>query len=262
MHMHEAARKDKPDALAQIDNPILAEHAAEIRRRGKRVVADVIEIGRRLTEAKKIAGPGNWLPWLDREFGWSEDTAERFIRLAALANEIPQVAEYDIPISGLYLLAAPSTPEQAREQIIARAENGEAISVGTVKQTIAKTRGKDGKAREQPAKPKRGVSEIPAPSNKRTHGLPNGSAAVETAKQTGGAAPDDVGPTSAAEVARLQARVEELHAEKRRLEIENTGLRSEVEELKAENGKLRAALVAADDGLNFPAFLDRRGPAQ
>ena len=54
---------------------ILAEHAAEIRRLGKRVVADVVEIGRHLSECKAICGHGNWLPWLEREFGWTDDTA-------------------------------------------------------------------------------------------------------------------------------------------------------------------------------------------
>jgi hypothetical protein len=31
----------------------------------------LIEIGRRLIDAKAIAGHGNWLSWLDREFGTS-----------------------------------------------------------------------------------------------------------------------------------------------------------------------------------------------
>jgi hypothetical protein len=57
----------------------LAQHAAGAR---QRVVADVIEIGRRLTESKKICGHGNWLPWLDREFNWQEQTARNFIRFS------------------------------------------------------------------------------------------------------------------------------------------------------------------------------------
>ena len=47
----------------------LAEHVTAIRQLGKRVVADVAEIGRRLFECKRICGHGNWLPWLEREFG-------------------------------------------------------------------------------------------------------------------------------------------------------------------------------------------------
>jgi hypothetical protein len=45
---------------------------------------------------------------------------------------------------------------------------------------------------------------------------------------------DDVGESSTAEAARLQARIEELQAEKRRLEIKLKGYESEIEELRAE----------------------------
>src|SRR5262245_35174593 len=51
-------------------DPRLAEHAAEIRRLYKRGVGDVTEIGRRLSECKKLVGHGNWLTFLEREFGW------------------------------------------------------------------------------------------------------------------------------------------------------------------------------------------------
>jgi len=71
----------------------LATHAAEIRLRGKRVVEDVIEIGRRLAIARELVKHGEWRPWLKREFDWSEDTAERFIHVAKMQNEIPQIAE-------------------------------------------------------------------------------------------------------------------------------------------------------------------------
>jgi protein gp37 len=119
----------------------LAEHAAAIRALGKRVVADIVEIGRRLTEAKRLAGHGNWLPWLDREFGWSDDTAERFMSLHRLQGQIPQIAEYDLPVSGLYLLARPNM-EEAREAVIERAERGESLSVKDVKNLIDEERKK------------------------------------------------------------------------------------------------------------------------
>jgi hypothetical protein len=121
---------------ADAPDPFLAERAAQIRMRGKRVVADVIEIGRLLLECKERCGHGNWLPWLEAEFGWSEDTAERFIRLNKLAGQIPQIAEYDIPVSGLYLLAAPSTPEAARDEVVERAGAGERLGHVDVKAII------------------------------------------------------------------------------------------------------------------------------
>src|SRR5262245_41804252 len=88
----------------------LTEHAAEIRRLGRRVAADVIEIGRRLTECKRLCGHGNWLPWLDREFGWEESTALNHMRVHELSKSA-NFADLSLPISGLYLLAAPSTPK-------------------------------------------------------------------------------------------------------------------------------------------------------
>ena len=42
------------------------------------------------------------------------------------------------PVSSLYLLAAPSTPEVVRNEIIARAESGEKITHKEVQKTIAK----------------------------------------------------------------------------------------------------------------------------
>jgi hypothetical protein len=114
----------------------LAEHAAAIRRLGKRVVADVIEIGRRLSKCKDICGHGNWLPWLDREFEWTEQTALNYMRLAEL-NKSKPVLDWDLPVKALYLLAAPSTPPEARDEIIERAQAGEAIKLAEVKASIA-----------------------------------------------------------------------------------------------------------------------------
>jgi Protein of unknown function (DUF3102) len=121
-----------------LDNPILAEHAAEIRRLGKQTVENVVEIGRRLVEAKEIAGHGNWLPWLDREFGWSPSTAENYINLFKLSAKFPTVGNLDLDLRSLYLLAAPSIPPEARDEVLARAEAGEQVTVAEVKTAIAK----------------------------------------------------------------------------------------------------------------------------
>jgi hypothetical protein len=119
---------------------ILAEHAAAIRHLGTRVVENVVEIGRRLTEAKDIAGHGNWLPWLEREFGWSASTAENYINLFRLSGKFPTVGNLDLDLRTLYVLAAPGTPSEARAEIIERAEAGEPVTVAEVKTAIAKRR--------------------------------------------------------------------------------------------------------------------------
>ena len=119
-------------------NAALSEHAAEIRKLGKQTVENVIEIGRRLAECKRIVGYGYWLSWLESEFAWSVDTAENFIQLAALSDEIPKLSEFKIPLSGLYLLAKPSTPLEARAEIVERATVGALVTIADVKSAITK----------------------------------------------------------------------------------------------------------------------------
>ena len=97
----------------------LAEHANEIRKLGKRAIGDVIEVGKHLIAAKKLAGHGNWLPWLEREFGWaSESTALRFMRAAELAKSV-SLTDLNIDLSAIHLLAAPSTPVEVVEEVVA-----------------------------------------------------------------------------------------------------------------------------------------------
>lgn len=115
----------------------LAEHAAVIRALGKRVIGDVIEIGKRLTECRRVTGHGDWLPWLDREFGWTEQTALNFMRVHEMAKS-KTVLDLDLPIKSLYLLAAPSTPAEARDAIIDRSANGETLTHGQVQEIVDK----------------------------------------------------------------------------------------------------------------------------
>ena len=116
-------------AGAILADPTLAAHVAEIHRLRKRFTANTIEIGRHLTECQGIVGHGNWQTFLDREFEWSATTAPNFMRVFALTEtESTNFADLDLPVSSLYLLAAPSTPEEARTEIISRAEAGEKVS--------------------------------------------------------------------------------------------------------------------------------------
>jgi hypothetical protein len=128
------------EALAASRVPVLAEHAEAIRSLGKRIVADAIEIGRRLADCKALLGHGNWLPWLDREFQWSESTALNFMRLHELSLKSVNVADLGLPASALYLLAAPSTPEAVRDDVLARAGAGEAFSRVDVRRLIDEVR--------------------------------------------------------------------------------------------------------------------------
>ena len=62
----------------------------------------------------------NWLPWREREFRWEEQTALNFMRVHEFGKS-KNFLDLNLPVSGLYLLAAPSTPDEARQQVIERA---------------------------------------------------------------------------------------------------------------------------------------------
>jgi hypothetical protein len=47
------------------------------------------------------------------------------------------LSDLEVPISSLYLLAAPSTPESACEEVITRAESGERLKHAEVQAIIA-----------------------------------------------------------------------------------------------------------------------------
>src|SRR5262249_47237592 len=84
---------------------------------------------------------GNWLPWLEREFGWEERSARNFMQVFE-ASKSANFADLDLPVSALYLLAAPSTPEAAKTEILERAKAGESLPVEEVKRVVDSAKGR------------------------------------------------------------------------------------------------------------------------
>ena len=82
----------------------LATIAEEIRARTE-TIADVIEIGRLLIEAKGQAEHGEWLPWLEREFDFSDRTAENYMAAHRFAEKFETVSNLKLTLSALYFLA-------------------------------------------------------------------------------------------------------------------------------------------------------------
>jgi hypothetical protein len=107
--------------------PLLAQHVLAIRALGRRMMADALEIGRRLAECRCYVSR-DWIGWLDRELGLTDRSALNFIRIHELAaSRSENFADLDLPVSGLYLLAQPSTSEAIRDGVLGRAAAGEAI---------------------------------------------------------------------------------------------------------------------------------------
>jgi DUF3102 family protein len=85
-----------------------------------------------LIDAKALAGHGGWLPWLEREFGWTDQTARRFMQVAE-ASKSNNLLNLSVDVS----IAAPSTPPEVIEAVAERCEQGDRVSLDEVKQMIA-----------------------------------------------------------------------------------------------------------------------------
>lgn len=99
----------------------------------------VIEIGQHLIEAKERVGHGNFIHWVHSEFGWSEDSAQNYMRVAKLPNA--EALRY-LPFTreALYLLAGSTVPEPARAAAVAEAEDGKRITKKRADELIEKAR--------------------------------------------------------------------------------------------------------------------------
>jgi Protein of unknown function (DUF3102) len=121
------------------DDLALREHAEAIRDLGRRTIDQIVEIGQRLTECKRIIAHGGWQFWLAREFRWDERTALNYMRVFEMSKS-ETVSDLRMPVGSLYLLAAPSTPKEVCDEIIARSKAGEMMSVAIVKKVITERR--------------------------------------------------------------------------------------------------------------------------
>ncbi len=111
------------------DQAALAMRAEE--RIKARTVVTVIENGRDLLEVKNALGHGLFTQWLAQTFPFTARTAQRWMNAAEQYGAKSDVASL-LNSWVLQLLAAPSTPEDVREDVEARVTAGEKITVAEV----------------------------------------------------------------------------------------------------------------------------------
>jgi len=80
-----------------------------------------------LLQQKAALGQGNFLPWVWAEFGMSEDTAQKYMRIARELDGNTESSRY-LSFEAMAKLAAPSTPAEVREEVMERASNGEKVT--------------------------------------------------------------------------------------------------------------------------------------
>lgn len=110
------------------DKAASARAAAErIRGRMQLAAESIIEVGRELIQQKKDLGHGNFLAWIEAEFGMSERNAQRYMQVFEhFGSNATRVS--DLSFRALVALSSDSTPEPVREQVLERAAAGEKVT--------------------------------------------------------------------------------------------------------------------------------------
>jgi hypothetical protein len=122
----------------------------------------VLYVAERLAEARDIfryrRDEGGFSGWVEKRLHYSRSTAYNLLGIHEQFGGEKNLSKCldTFPASILYLLAAPSTPKEARDKIIERAQAGETVSVAEAKRVIAKGRARP--ARKPTTKPQAGKS--------------------------------------------------------------------------------------------------------
>lgn len=114
---------------------IVQQKASEIKTLMRRTAQDIKEIGHKLIEVKQQLGHGKFGNWLEAEFGWTDRTAQNFMRVADTFKS-ENFSDLALAPSALYLLASPSTPDEARQEAIERARQGEVVSRAVAREIV------------------------------------------------------------------------------------------------------------------------------
>jgi len=96
----------------------------------------IIEMGQELIRVKQALGHGLFGAWLNAEFGWTDRTARNFIAVAEKFGGISEKIS-DFAPTALILLASNSTPQEVRDEFVAKVEAGERVTHQEVKQRLS-----------------------------------------------------------------------------------------------------------------------------
>lgn len=119
-----------------VEDRIRVQSCAEaIRKLMRNTAQQIVEIGEYLIDVRKRLGDDKFDLWLEAEFSWHIKTAYSFMAVAEkFASQ--NLLDANISSSALYLLAAPSTPAEAREAAVELAKQGETITKKVAKAVL------------------------------------------------------------------------------------------------------------------------------
>ena len=121
-------------SLDQTTAEFLLQETKEIKSLMKRTVEGIIETGERLHRVKQRLKHGEFMTWVENEIKCHYSTALHFMRVwETFGEQKEQIADVGINVSVLYLLSAPSMPEQLRTEIVEMAKAGNPVSFAEAK---------------------------------------------------------------------------------------------------------------------------------
>jgi hypothetical protein len=100
--------------------------ASAIRERLACIRENIFEIGHDLLRAKSMIPHGQWLTWLSSEFGLTARTALNYMNVAERFGDKYESLS-DLRLETLYRLAAPSTPGDVVDAVLAQAASSERV---------------------------------------------------------------------------------------------------------------------------------------
>ena len=116
-------------SLDQTTAEFLLQETKEIKTLMKRTVEGIIETGERLHRVKQRLQHGEFMTWVENEIKCHYSTALHFMRVwETFGEQKEQIADIGINVSVLYLLSAPSMPEELRTKIVKMAKAGNPVS--------------------------------------------------------------------------------------------------------------------------------------
>jgi len=118
---------------------VVQQKTSEIKTLGRKIAADIFEMGQKFAEVRELLRhnkEGGFEGWLIAE-GFKKQFVYNCIGVYASFVNRPNFGQLDIAVSALYLLVAPSTPEEAREEVLELAAAGQTITHATAKQIVS-----------------------------------------------------------------------------------------------------------------------------
>jgi hypothetical protein len=124
--------------VVQVDNDLTA-IANRIRERLRRTTSDIIDTGCDLQIVKNQLRHGPFLAWIDAEFGMTARSAQRYMLVAEFAAGKNDIVSHLSPTVA-YQLAAPSTPQAIKSEVISDIEAGKSVDPRAIEERIKQER--------------------------------------------------------------------------------------------------------------------------